>query len=101
MQAYVAASVFFYFKGRDGRLVFEDDENFDFLEPTYLINLVSFFRASDKINLIDECSIIAERWKWDDEKIRELPTDRRREYLDVIIDLYEREKEAMEKANRK
>lgn len=96
MQAYVTITVFFYFKGRDGRLVFEDDEDFNpLVDPTYMINIVAFFQASNRISLINECSIIAERWKWDDEKIRELPTNRRREYLEVILDLYEKEKEAM------
>lgn len=51
-------------------------------------------------NLRKEISIIAERWKWTDESIRNLPILTRRKYVEEICDMYEREHEAYEKARR-
>lgn len=54
--------------------------------------------ASSEEELHKEVSLIAERWKWTDESIRALPTLSRRNYVNEICDMYEREKEAYEKA---
>jgi hypothetical protein len=59
-----------------------------------------FFEASEDEDLIKEVSLVAERWKWSDESVRALPTIIRRRYVEEIISMYEREKEAMDKANR-
>lgn len=63
-------------------------------------NLITFFEASDKETLNQECAMLAERWNWTHEQIRSLTTNQRREYLEIVSDMYEKEKQAMEKAKR-
>ena len=64
-------------------------------------NLITFFEASDKETLNQECAMLAERWNWDHETIRSLTTNQRREYLEIVSDLYRKEKEAYDKAKTK
>ena len=61
------------------------------------MGLVYFLKCSNHESIIQECALIAERWNWGHEEIMSLPTDVRREYIDLISDMYEREKEAMNK----
>lgn len=42
--------------------------------------------------------MLAERWNWTHEQIRELTTNQRRSYIVIVNDLYSKEKEAYEKA---
>lgn len=57
--------------------------------------------ASSEEEMQKEVSIIAERWKWTDESIRNLPTLVRRNYVKEICDMYERERDAYEKAKHR
>lgn len=41
--------------------------------------------------------MVAERWHWSHEEIRALGTGQRREYVEVISDLYQREKEQIDR----
>lgn len=66
-----------------------------------LDNLVAFFMSSTKDMLNQECAMLAERWHWTHEQVRALPTGQRREYLEIVNDLYQREHDALEKAKRK
>lgn len=61
-------------------------------------NLIYFFEASDTETLNRECALLAERWNWTHEQIRALDTNQRRQYLEIVSELYEKERQAMEKA---
>lgn len=50
--------------------------------------------------LNQECAMLAERWGWLHEHIRQLTTNQRREYLAVVQNLYEQEKEAYSKMRK-
>ena len=63
-------------------------------------NLISFLECSPKEQLDQECAMLAERWNWTHEQIRELTTNQRHSYLEIVNDLYRKEKEAYEKAKQ-
>lgn len=44
--------------------------------------------------------MLAERWNWTHEQIRELTTNQRHSYLEIVNDLYRKEKEAYDKAKQ-
>ena len=67
----------------------------------YINNLRFFYQASDSESLMKEVGIIAERWHWSHESIMALPTLVRRQYIQDISDMYDREKDAMKKARNK
>lgn len=95
------APLFFYGEFRpviekDGSVLIDEESGEEVLE--FQNYLRYFFEGSDEEELIKEVSLIAERWKWTDQSVRELPTLIRRKYAEEIIAMYEREKEAMDKA---
>lgn len=78
------------------------DEDFDpEFEPVGLPNLIKFFECSDKDTLNQECALLAERWNWTHEQIRALTTQQRRDYLEIVSDLYDKERQQMEKIKAK
>lgn len=50
--------------------------------------------------LNQECAVLAERWHWTHDETRALETMQRREYINIVNDLYQREHDAYEKAKR-
>ena len=67
----------------------------------YTNNLRFFYQASDSDSLMKEVCIIAERWHWSHESIMTLPTLVRRQYIQDISDMYDKEKEEIRRAKNK
>ena len=62
---------------------------------------MSFFEASSLDILNQECALLAERWHWTHEQTRSLSTNQRRDYLKIVYDLYNKEKEQYDKMKHK